>query len=96
MKNRAGLSEKTGEGGTAKRAPRGCFKTRPALPRWPPLISFRSSTPQFFEPGGISGGVPDGVLNIPVAEIILNEPRVRALIGKSEAASVAEHVGMGE
>jgi hypothetical protein len=32
------------------------------------------------------------VLNVPVTEIILNEPRVRALIGKGEAASVAEHV----
>jgi len=31
-----------------------------------------------------------------MAEIILNEPGVRALIGKGEAASVAEHVGMGE
>ena len=31
-----------------------------------------------------------------MAEIILNEPRIRALIGKGEAASVAQHVGMGE
>ena len=29
-------------------------------------------------------------------EVILNEPGIRALIGKGEAASVAEHVGMGE
>jgi hypothetical protein len=32
------------------------------------------------------------VLNVPVSEIILNEPRVRSLIGKSEAASVPKHV----
>jgi hypothetical protein len=35
------------------------------------------------------------VLNVSVSEVILNEPRIRALIGKSEAASVAQHVGMG-
>jgi hypothetical protein len=27
------------------------------------------------------------VLNVPVSEVILNEPRIRALIGKGEAAS---------
>jgi len=31
-----------------------------------------------------------------VSEIILNEPRVRALVGEGEAASVAEHMGMGK
>jgi len=36
------------------------------------------------------------VLNVPVSEVILNEPRVRALVGQSEAASVAQHVRMGE
>ena len=36
------------------------------------------------------------MLNVPVSEIILNEPRIRALVGQGEAASVAQHVGMGE
>jgi hypothetical protein len=53
------------------------------------------STPQLFEPRRIGRGVLDGVLNVPVAEIILNEPCIRALVGKREAASVAEHVRMG-
>ena len=36
------------------------------------------------------------MLNVPVSEVILNEPSIRALIGQGEAASVAQHVGMGE
>jgi hypothetical protein len=52
--------------------------------------------PQLLEPVGVGGGVSDGVLNVPVAEVILNEPHIRTLIGKSEAASVAQRVGMGE
>src|SRR6266478_6861372 len=31
-----------------------------------------------------------------MSEVILNEPSIRALIGQSEAASVAQHVGMDE
>jgi hypothetical protein len=40
--------------------------------------------------------VLDGVLNVPVSEVILNEPRIRAMVGQSEAAGVAQHVRMGE
>src|ERR1039458_10222428 len=54
------------------------------------------SPPQLFEPCRVGGRVLDGVLNIPVSEIILNEARIRALVGESEAASVAQHVRMGE
>ena len=36
----------------------------------------------------------DGVLDIPVAEVILNEPGIRALIGQGEAAGMTEHVGV--
>ena len=32
---------------------------------------------------------------IPMPEIVLNQPRIRALVGQGEAARVAEHVGMG-
>lgn len=52
--------------------------------------------PELLEPGRIGGRVPDGVLNVPMSEIILNEPSIRALVGKGKAASVAQHVGMGE
>jgi hypothetical protein len=40
-------------------------------------------------------GVPDCVPNVAVAEIILNEARICALVDKREAASMAQHVGMG-
>jgi hypothetical protein len=36
--------------------------------------------PQFLKTRRIGGGVPNAVLNVPVAEIILNELRVRALV----------------
>ena len=36
------------------------------------------------------------MLNVAVSEIILNEPRISALVGEREAASVAQHVGMSE
>jgi lysophospholipase L1-like esterase len=35
------------------------------------------------------------VLNIPMSEKILNEPRVRSLIGQGKAASVTQHVRVG-
>ena len=54
------------------------------------------SPPQLLEPCRVGGGVLDGVLNIPVSEVILSEPRVCALVGQGEAASVAQHVGMSE
>ena len=54
------------------------------------------SPPQLLEPYRVGGRVLDGVLNIPVSEIILNEPRVCTLVGQGEAASVAQHVGMSE
>jgi hypothetical protein len=41
----------------------------------------------------IGGGVADGVLNVPVPERILNEPRVGAPVGKGEAAGMAERGG---
>ncbi len=35
------------------------------------------------------------MLNVTMAQIILNEAGIRALIGQGEAAGMAEHVGMG-
>ena len=36
------------------------------------------------------------MLNVAVSEVILNEPRIRALVGQGEAASMAQHVRMGK
>jgi hypothetical protein len=52
-------------------------------------------SPQLFKPCRVRGSVLDGVLNVPVSKKILNEPRVGSLVGQSKAASVAEHVRMG-
>ena len=55
----------------------------------------RTSMPKPLEPRRIVGGVLDGVLDVPVAEVILNEPLVRDLVGEGEAACMAYHVRMG-
>lgn len=51
--------------------------------------------PQSFKPCLIGSCIPDGVLNIPMAEVILNQPRVRPLIGQGKAARMPQHVRMG-
>src|SRR5436305_667208 len=48
--------------------------------------------PQPFKPCRIRGRVLDGMLNIPVPEIVLNQPRVGALVGQGEATRMAQHV----
>ena len=50
------------------------------------------SPPPPFKPRRIGGGVLDGVLNIPVSQVILNQPLIGALVGEGEAAGMAEHV----
>jgi hypothetical protein len=35
------------------------------------------------------------MLYVPMPEVVLNQSRIRALIRQSEAAGMAEHVGMG-
>jgi hypothetical protein len=39
---------------------------------------------KLLEPRRVGGGVFDGVLNVPMAEKILNQPFIRALIGKGK------------
>jgi hypothetical protein len=51
--------------------------------------------PQLLEPRRVGGGVPDGVLNVPMPQIILNQSRIGSLVGKGKATGVAQHVGMG-
>ena len=55
-------------------------------------LADRCSPPQLLEPCRVGGRVLDGVLNIAMSEVILNEPRISALVGQGEAASVAQHV----
>ena len=59
------------------------------------LSYFSFLSPEPFKPCRIRRRVHDGVLNVPVPKIVLNEPRVCPLIGQGEAASVAEHVRVG-
>jgi hypothetical protein len=52
----------------------------------------RLSTRSGLEAGRVGGDVFDGVLNVAVSEVILNEPRIRALVRRAKAAGVAQHV----
>jgi hypothetical protein len=58
------------------------------------LLDF--SAPELLELCRVDGRVLDGVLNVPMSQIILNEPRISALVGQGEPASVAQHVRMSE
>ena len=44
--------------------------------------------PQLFEPRRIRCRVANGVLNVAVAQVVLNQPLVGPLIGQDEAATV--------
>ena len=60
------------------------------------MLASGFSAPELFKPCRVGGRVLDGVLNVPVSEIVLNEHRIRALVGQSEAASMAQHMRMGK
>jgi len=51
--------------------------------------------PELLKPRRVGRGVLDGVLDVAVPEVILNEPRIGALVGQGEAASMAQHVRVG-
>ena len=51
-----------------------------------------SVPPKIFEPVGRHFGVSDGVLNVLVAEVMLQGPRVVAIIGQLEPTRMAKHV----
>ena len=55
-----------------------------------------SLAPQLLEPCRVCHRVPDGVLNVPMPQVILNKPRIRALVRQGEAASMAQHMRMGK
>jgi hypothetical protein len=50
--------------------------------------------PKILESVGRHFGVPDGVLNVLVPEVLLQGPRVVAIIGQLEPAGMAKHVGV--
>ena len=50
-------------------------------------------TPQLLKSRRVGSGVADDVLNIAVPETVLNEAGVCALVGESNAAGMAQHVG---
>ena len=60
----------------------------------PPQEVVLSLSPQLFEQCRIGGGINDGVLNVPVPQIILYQARVRPLIGQGKPAGVPQHVRM--
>src|SRR5262245_17300986 len=51
-----------------------------------------SVPPKVLEAVGRHGGVPDGVLNVLVPEVVLQGPRVVAIVGELEATGMAKHV----
>src|SRR6516165_5330962 len=51
-----------------------------------------SVPPKVLESVGRHVGVPDGVLNVLVAKVVLQGPRVVAIVGEFEPAGVAKHV----
>src|SRR5262245_66306852 len=51
-----------------------------------------SIPPKVLEPVGRHFGVPDGVLDVLVPEVMLQGPRVVAIVGELEPAGMAQHV----
>ena len=60
-----------------------------------PKVGGGGLPPQLLEPRRVGGGVADGVLDVAVAEGVLNQPGVRALVGQGVAAGMAQHVWIG-
>ena len=50
--------------------------------------------PEVPEPGRVGLSVADGVLDVLVAQVLLDGPRVVAIVGQLVSGRVAEHVGM--
>ena len=52
------------------------------------------SPPQPFEAPACRSGVMDGVLGVTVAQVVLNDPQIVALVGKMKAAGVTQGMRM--
>jgi hypothetical protein len=53
-----------------------------------------SIVPEILKALGSQLGVPDRMLDVPMAEILLKRPRVDPFIREIKATGMAEHVGM--
>lgn len=51
-------------------------------------------TPQSLEPRGVGGRVANGVLDVAVPQVILDQAGVCALVGQRKTTGVPEHVRM--
>jgi hypothetical protein len=49
-----------------------------------------SLPPQLRKPCRVGGRVLNGVLNVSVSQVILNQPRIGALVGQGKATRVAQ------
>lgn len=58
----------------------------------PAAIWQRSGFPETLEPDASDARVVDGVLGVAVAEVVLDEPEVVALVREVEAAGVSKRV----
>ena len=67
---------------------------RPGYPSMP-KVGDGGLPPQLLEPRRVGGGVAHRVLDVAVAEVVLDQPGVRALVGQGVAAGVAQHVRVG-
>src|SRR5262245_43561519 len=54
--------------------------------------AYLSVFPKIFEPIGSHFGVPDRVLNVLVPEVVLQRPRVVAIVGELVSTGMAKHV----
>src|SRR5262249_22673189 len=66
-----------------------CRRPEAAAPRCPRL---RSAPPKVLEPVGRHFGVSDRVLDVLVPEVMLQGPRVVAIIGELKTTGMAQHV----
>ena len=56
------------------------------------FLSVLSVLPERIEPVRTQLGIPDGVLNVLMPQIVLDRPSVVPIVGELEACAVPEHV----
>src|SRR5258708_19515355 len=85
-------SRPTGQKRTLPAQPGAPTGQKRTLPAQPGAGSPGTLGPEAPEPTRHQRGVPDGVLDVPVSEVVLNQPRVRPSVGEVEARRVSQHV----
>src|SRR5262245_22040974 len=76
-----------------RKSSRACRRPEAAAPRCP--RSKRSASPKVLEPVGRQFGVPDRVLDVLVPEVLLQGPRIVAIVGELEPTGMAGWIGNG-